>query len=873
MTDKPNSKLTPMMKQYFEIKEKYPNTILLFRLGDFYETFYDDAVTISKELEITLTRRDKKNNIPLAGVPYHALDTYLSRLIKKGFSVTICEQTENPKLAKGLVKREVVRTITPGTVLSENLLDEKSNNFVLSISESHGILGISYCDLSTAEFYSTQFPFNIEKLESELTRISPSEVLLPDYITEKRMIKNILNRNSLKIARFPNNDFPDEESSVNECLAHFGVDSLKGKNASKIASGILISFLRATQLSSLKFLKEIIFFEEDEYMILDAATYKNLELTKSFSNDPRATVFNVIDKTVTSMGGRLLKKWLGFPLLKKDKILWRQSIVKEFFEHPGLISEVQELLREVADLERICSRLEMTIATVRDLLLLKRSIAIIPKLKKMMMIPNSQALCSGLIELVDICEIIDNAIYEDVGVTARKNLIKPGYSKELDEYKEIVANSKRWIASLELRERENTGIKNLRVKFNKVFGYYIEVTKVNLDKVPDGYIRKQTIANGERFYTQELKEKEAIILGSEEQIKELENKLFNEIIEIVSKKISEIRKNAAIISLLDSLVSLAKIAYEYNYCEPNINDENRLEIIGGRHPVVERMLPDTIFTPNDTTLDNDENKMIILTGPNMAGKSTYIRQVALIALLAQIGSFVPADSANLCVCDRIFTRVGASDNLAKGESTFMVEMKETAHILRNATRNSLIILDEIGRGTSTYDGLSIAWAVVEYLHSGIHLGAKTLFATHYHELTTLSEELTGVINYSMAVAEDKDEIIFLHRVIKGEANRSYGIEVAKLAGIPKEVIDRASEILKTLENNNDKSNNVPTIKNEEIEIISQMDLFGRPVKREIQDKSLLKITDELSKINPDRITPLKAIELVYRWKNILRRNK
>jgi len=875
MAKKSDSKLTPMMKQYFDIKEKYPNTILLFRLGDFYETFYDDAVTISRELEITLTRRDKKNNIPLAGVPYHALDNYLSRLINKGFSVTICEQTEDPKQSKGLVKREVVRTVTPGTVLSENLLDDKSNNFILSISESHGMLGISYCDISTAEFYSTQFPFNLEKLEGELTRLTPAEVLLPDNISDKRLIKNIIKRNNLRISSFPGNDFPDEVSSSEECLNHFGVNTLKGKSASKLSSGSLISYLRATQLSSLDFLNKIQFFEEDEFMILDAATYKNLELTKSFSNDPRATVFNVIDKTVTAMGGRTLKKWLGFPLLKKDKILWRQEIIGEFHDHPGLISEVQELLKEVSDLERILSRLEMNAASVRDLLLLKRSLSIIPRLKTIMMTPESQILCNGLIELLEVCELIEKSIYEDIEVTSRKNLIKSGYSKELDEYREIIIGSKKWIASLELREREKTGIKNLKVKFNKVFGYYIEVTKVNLDKVPEHYIRKQTIANGERFYTEELKEKESVILGSEERIKEIETRLFNEIIEFVRSKKNDIRIDASILSLLDSLVSLARIAYEYNYSRPSINDEKTIEIIGGRHPVVERMLPDTIFTPNDTKMDNDDNRMVILTGPNMAGKSTYIRQVALITLLTQIGSFVPADSANISICDRIFTRVGASDNLAKGESTFMVEMKETAHILRNATQNSLIILDEIGRGTSTYDGLSIAWAVIEHLHSSINLGTKTLFATHYHELTGLQENMDGVINYSMAVIEDKEDIVFLHKVIRGEANRSYGIEVAKLAGIPSEVINRASEILEILERkeeNNNKQKVIPA-KKESVDIVSQMDLFGKPLaKKEVVDKSAFRIVQELTKLNPDRITPLKAIELVYKWKNIIRRN-
>lgn len=872
MSEKSNSKLTPMMKQYFEIKEKYPNSILLFRLGDFYETFYDDAVTISKELEITLTQRDKKNNIPLAGVPYHALDTYLSRLIKKGFSVTICEQAEDPKQAKGLVKREVVRTITPGTVLTDNLLNDKSNNFVLAISESHGMFGLSYCDLSTAEFYSTQFAFNLEKLESEITRISPSEILLPEYISERRLIKNILNRNNMRISNFLGSDFPDPKYAEQICQEHFGDNALKGKNACKISSGILIRYLMVTQLCSLDFLKDITFFEENEFMILDSATYKNLELINSFSSDPKATLFHVIDKTVTSMGGRILKKWLSFPLLKKNQIQWRQDIVEEFFEHPGLISEVQELLKNVADLERILSRLEMRIASVKDLLLLKRSISIIPRLKKIMMTPKSQKLCESLFELSDIYKLIEDSIYEDVGVTARMNIIKPGFSKELDEYKNIVSNSKRWIASLELRERENTGIKNLKVKFNKVFGYFIEITKVNLDKVPENYIRKQTIANGERFFTQELKEKEAVILGSEEQIKELESKIFNEILEAVRAEKEKIRKDASIISHLDALVSLGKIAYEYNYTRPEINDEQKIEIIGGRHPVVEKMLPDTIFNPNDTILDNSSNRMILLTGPNMAGKSTYIRQVALLTLLSQIGSFVPAERADICICDRIFTRVGASDNLAKGESTFMVEMKEAAHILRNATSNSLIILDEIGRGTSTYDGLSIAWAVIEYIHSDIKLGAKTLFATHYHELTKLPDKMDGIVNYSMDVAEDKDEVIFLHKVVKGEANRSYGIEVAKLAGLPDEVIQRASEILKSLEaSQENKEINIPNNR-EDIRLISQMDLFGRPImKQDVQYKNVMKVSEELTKVNPDRITPLKAIELIYRWKNILRR--
>lgn len=867
-------KLTPMMQQYMDIKQKYPNTILFFRLGDFYETFYEDAKLVAKELEIVLTVRDKKNNVPMAGVPYHALNGYLSKLIKKGYSVTICDQVEDPKQAKGIVKREVIRTITPGTIIEDGFLDDKTHNFIVGLSLDSGIIGLCYSDLSTADFNATQFPYSPEKLEAELIRLKPSEIIMGPNIKRERRVISIIKRLRISIGKSPDGIEYDFDYYREIFKNHF--KDLKGKFQVQIAGGILLDYLKKTQLSDLKFLKRVSYYEEDDFIILDAATFKNLELLESFSGDRRATLYYVLDKTITPMGGRLLKKWISFPLLDLNEIIYRQSIIREFIEHMAIVEKLQEELKKIGDLDRILSRLELNLITPKDVLILKHSLKAVKYIKGYVASEYAYSLTKNLDTLDDLVNLLDRALYDNLEGIQSNNLIRDGFSKELDEYKAIVRDSKRWLATLELREREKTGIKNLKVKFNKVFGYYIEVTKVNLNKVPDYYIRKQTIANGERYFTQELKEKEAIILGSEECIKEIEDRIFKEILEEIREKEGIVRKNSFIIAKLDAILSLARVARDNDYICPEFNEDLVINIKNGRHPVVERMLDDDFFTPNDTLLDNQNNRLVILTGPNMAGKSTYIRQVALICLMAQMGSFIPAESANLCIVDKIFTRVGASDNLAKGESTFMVEMKETANILRNATYKSLIILDEIGRGTSTYDGLAIAWAVAEFVNSKGYLGAKTLFATHYHELTYLENILDGVKNLSMAVSEEGEDVFFLHKVILGRADRSYGIEVARLAGLPDSVIERAKEILKTLEsedNNTKISNRLDDFK--DFEITSQLDLFGKKIiKTEyVSDDIALNIIEDLKNINLDRTTPLRALEILYKWKRILKKGK
>ncbi|MDD2715905.1 MAG: DNA mismatch repair protein MutS, partial [Candidatus Wallbacteria bacterium] len=785
-----------------------------------------------------------------------------------------CDQMEDPRKAKGIVKREVIRTITPGTLLEENLPEEKKHNFMLSICSGNGNLAIAYCDISTADFFCTQFPLSYEKLEAELSRLKPAEVLLCGPAGSDKKIQNLVRYLGLCRARRPDGREIEEPDAQLVFQRHFGdLEVFRGKPEARSASGFLLDYLKSTQMSEMTYLQKADYYEENEYMVLDAATFRNLELLDSFSGDRRATFCHVLDRTVTAMGGRLLKKWISFPLLSREAVLQRQRIIAEFHDLPTLLPGIQEQLSGVADLERIISRLESRIAGLRDLLLLKKSLQAIPRVGKLVSTERANELCRGLDPLPELAGLLDRALYDDASSVERRHFIRDGFSSELDEFKRVITECKVYLGTLEQRERDKTGIRNLKVKFNKVFGYYIEVSKGQLERVPQEYIRKQTIAGGERYYTQELKEKESVILGSEERIKELEDGIFQDLVVQVKSCEAEIRKNARILAELDVYLSLGRVSYEYNYVRPEINDGTSFTVRGGRHPVVERMLSDTLFTGNDTSLDNERERLVILTGPNMAGKSTYIRQVALIALMAQMGSFVPAESADLCLVDRILTRVGASDNLARGESTFMVEMKETANILRHATSASLIILDEIGRGTSTFDGLAIAWAVAEYLYSSRHLGAKTLFATHYHEITQLSQTHDKVVNLSMAVAEENEEVVFLHKVVPGKANRSYGIEVARLAGLPEEVIRRARELLLELEREKAGGVAEPVFeKLPSLEMVSQMDLFGgiSEQRKVTTEDSLKSIAEDLLETNPDKLTPMRALEKIYKWKKLLK---
>ncbi|HBA27513.1 MAG TPA: DNA mismatch repair protein MutS [Nitrospinae bacterium] len=808
---------TPAMKQYQNIKGDYPDSILFFRIGDFYEMFFDDAITASKALNITLTSRDKnkENPVPMCGVPHHAVDIYIGRLIRKGFKVAVCEQMEDPKTVKGVVKREVIRVITPGTVLNPHLLGEKENNFFISLYPDQRGYGLAVIDISTGDFRIAEFSDSsdasngdlIKRLKNELLKLEPKEILIP---------KNFINNSELQTIN------SELSAAVNSCeewvydydyayktlLSQFKTVSLDGFGCEGMplaisAAGAAIYYFKATQKSPLTHLYRISLLKSDEYMNLDFSTQRNLELTRrSYDGSKEGSLLELLDLTVTSMGGRRLKEWLLKPLLNADKIKTRHDTVGKLKDSHRTREEIRDNLNKILDMERLTARITLSAANARDLIALKNSITPIKTIKELLeKIPSEifKGMLSEWDDLTDIEKLIDISIKDEPPLSLKDGgLIKDGYSKELDELRSISRDGKEWIVRMEGRERERTGIANLKVSYNKVFGYFIEITKKHLSKVPEGYVRKQTVATGERYISQELKEYEDKILGAEEKIKSIEYQIFEEIRKRIAEEGKRILKMAGIISEIDVLASLAEVASRYDYTCPSINENDTIEIIDGRHPILERIIEGERFVPNDTCLDSHSNQIMIITGPNMAGKSTYMRQVALIVLLSQTGSFVPAREAKVGIVDRIFTRVGAQDYLQKGQSTFMVEMNETANILNNATSRSLIILDEIGRGTSTFDGISIAWSVVEYIHNNTK--AKTLFATHYHELTELSMTLDSVKNYNIAVKEWNDEIIFLRKIAVGGADKSYGIQVARLAGLPKEVIERAREVLNNLEN-------------------------------------------------------------------------
>jgi DNA mismatch repair protein MutS len=831
-TDLPSEEhLTPAMKQFKRFKEEYPDAVIFFRMGDFYETFYEDAKVVAKELEITLTKRGTKSQVPLAGIPYHAVDTYLPRLVKKGYKVAICEQIEDPKLAKGVVKRDVIRVVSPGTLIDGNSLDEKTNNFIMAVKEHDGMYGMAVADLSTGEFITSEFKEH-SNLLSEIARYMPTELLIEDeflYAPENKDILEYIQSTQIFINSYEKKHFLYMKAYEN-LTSHFNTVSLRQFNLEDkerciMASGALLNYLRETQKIELSNIVKIRTFTPEQFMILDAITQKNLEITHNMNDTTsKNTLLSIIDRTRTNMGSRLLKQWIKRPLLDIPQINERYDCVDVLKNDSFIRNELLELLKHTYDIERLISRITLRSANARDLLALRESLELVPQLISLLQeLQNSfpdTHLLNKLQQFPDtrsITELLRKAIRDDPPQSIREgNFIKKGYNEKLDELHETISSGKKWIVELEKKECETLGV-NVRVGFNKVFGYYLEVTRRNTDKVPDYYIRKQTTANAERYITEELKVKEDLILHAEERINTLEYTLFNEILDTLSAEIQLLQSVSQKIAVIDILQSLAAVAHQQGYVRPVLHEQYNLDIQGSRHPVIEQL--EQRFIPNDISF-NFDNRMMIITGPNMAGKSTYMRQIACIVLLGQMGSFVPADHAEIGVVDRIFTRVGARDDLASGRSTFMVEMHETATILQNATSKSLIILDEIGRGTSTFDGVSIAWSVAEYIINTIK--AKTLFATHYHVLNKLAQEFKEISNYNIAVKEKDDDIIFLRKIVPGGTNKSYGIQVARLAGLPNQVILRSKEIMRTLETSDTSKKNISG-KNEDSGI--QVSLF------------------------------------------------
>ncbi|GFP75891.1 DNA mismatch repair protein MutS [Clostridium fungisolvens] len=800
--------LTPMMQQYMEIKENYKDCILFFRLGDFYEMFFEDAEVAAKELELVLTGRDcgLESRAPMCGIPYHASNSYIGRLIAKGFKVAICEQVEDPALAKGLVKRDVIKIITPGTYSDSNYIDESKNNYIMCIfvDTSKNTVGLSTTDISTGDFLTTSFQYNENIILDEISKFSPKEIIL-NILENTSLISSITDSCNALITRKPLNYF---EEDTNDLLSsQFGDEKKKLDSFSLYSSIGLIKYVIDTQKMALSNLNRIDTYSIVDFMTIDTNSRRNLELTENIrEKTKKGSLLWVLDKTSTAMGSREIRRWIDQPLIVKSLIEDRLSGVEELHNNLYLMEQLKETLKDIYDIERITGKIANFNVNAKDMISLKVSLQKIPNLKLLLKDCNSSMLSSfynRIDELEDVSELLDISIADEPSLSVKEgNIIKSGYSIEVDELRQAKIHGREWIAALENQERDFTGIRSLKVGYNKVFGYYIEISKANYSSIPEGrYIRKQTLANAERFVTQELKEMEEKILGAEEKLTSLEYSIFVEIRDKIEAEIDRMKHTAKIIAELDCLCSLANVAINNNYVKPLINEEDVIDIKEGRHPVVEQVISKGEFISNNTKLDVNDEQLLIITGPNMAGKSTYMRQVALITLMAQIGSFVPASYANISVCDKIFTRIGASDDLAGGKSTFMVEMWEVANILNNATRKSLVLLDEVGRGTSTYDGLSIAWSVIEYMTKDDSLKCKTLFATHYHELTRLEKDIKGVKNFSVAVKEVNNTIIFLRKIVEGGADQSYGIEVAKLAGLPNRVIDRAKEILSSLEDN------------------------------------------------------------------------
>ncbi len=844
-------KLTPMMEQYFEIKQNYKDCILFFRLGDFYEMFYEDAIIASKELEIALTGKScgQEEKAPMCGVPFHSAEVYISKLVERGHKVAVCEQVEDAKIAKGIVKRDVIRVVTPGTILDNNILDEKKNNYLMSIYLSNNKYGISIVDISTGEFLTTQVE-DENRVLNEIGHFNPVEILCNETFIDTSVYNEIKSRFAAFISTFPKIAFEYKMAYRNLC-AHFSVVSLdgyglKGFDLCVSSSGALIEYLIETQKINLSHILNISVYSTSQYMTLDISSRRNLELTETLRDKSRkGSLLWVLDKTKSVLGARLLRKWIDQPLLNKVEIEERLNGVEELKENILLREELKEYLSTIYDIERLMTRIVYGTASPKDLLALKISIKILPFINQLLDDCNSNCLKklqSQFDNCEDIYELIEKSIADDAPFLLREGgVIKDGYNVELDKLRQAKNKGTLWLSELEASEKQKTKIKNLKIRYNKIFGYYIEITNSNKDMIPDRYIRKQTVANAERFITPELKELEETILGAEEKIIQIEYLIFSEIRSKLAENIKRLQTIAYLISTIDVLQSLGEVADKEGYVKPEIIENGVLNIIDGRHPVVEKTIEN--FVSNNTYLDIENNRLSIITGPNMAGKSTYMRQVALIVLMAQIGSFVPAKEAHISVVDRIFTRVGASDDLSAGQSTFMVEMSEVANILNNATKNSLLILDEIGRGTSTFDGLSIAWAVLEYISNEYIIGAKTLFSTHYHELTELEGRISGVVNYCIDVKEENDDITFLHKIKRGGANNSYGIQVAKLAGLPNCVIDRSKEILSQL-SDADIAKNVEKVNS---------------THNETQANTII---EELKSLNVMSMTPIQAFQIL-----------
>lgn len=872
--------LTPMMQQYFQIKDKYKECILFFRLGDFYEMFFDDAKVASKELELTLTGRDcgLEERAPMCGIPFHAAKNYIGALISKGFKVAICEQVEDPAVAKGIVKRDVVKIYTPGTYTEASYLDESKNSYTASLYVKENHIALAFCDVSTGDFYTTEFKYNINVLIDELCKFNPREIIITESFNQEIM-DEIISRTSFYISHFQDDNFNIEEDDLREQFLNIDIDKLS-EIVTKTCNG-LIRYIKETQKVSLTHINHIEIYDICTYMTIDVNSRRNLELVENLRDKGKTgTLLWVIDKTNTSMGGRRIRKWLEEPLIIKEDILNRQDAIEEFTKDIILIEDLKEALNSIYDIERLVGKISSTAINAKELISLKHSIAKVPRIKELisnLTSPLMKDVYSNLDELRDIWIFLESSIMDEPSLSVKEgNIIKTGYNSLVDELRESKTNGKLWLANLENEERIATGIKSLKISYNKVFGYFIEVTKSNLSSVPEGrYIRKQTLSNAERYITPELKEMEDKILGAEEKLIALEYSIFTEIRERLEENIDRMKNTAKLISEIDCIWALAMVAREHNYVKPVINTEGIIEIQEGRHPVVEVITKANSFISNDTTLDLEDNRLMLITGPNMAGKSTYMRQVALITLLAQMGSFVPAKEANVSICDKIFTRIGASDDLAGGKSTFMVEMWEVSNILNNATNKSLVLLDEVGRGTSTYDGLSIAWAVIEYICKNSNIKCKTLFATHYHELTKLEGEIPGVKNYSISAKKVDNNIIFLRKIIKGGADESYGIEVAKLAGLPSAVITRAREILETLEDGTSKD----IIKEEAKTVIPTTEKLEK-IEKEIcltqqiafEDVAMQNLIDEIKSIDVLNLTPMdgfnKLYDIIKKAKNI-----
>ncbi len=876
--------LSPMMQKYLETKEQYKDCILFYRLGDFYEMFFEDAVLVSKELEITLTGKDcgLEERAPMCGIPYHAVDTYLSRLVEKGYKVAIGEQVEDPKTAKGLVKREVVRVVTPGTNLNTAALDETKNNYLMCITYMDDSFGIAITDITTGDFLVTEVE-NTRTLLDEINKFVPTEIVVNSafYLTGID-VEDLKNRLSICVFTLDSWYF-DEDLCKTTLKEHFKVMDLSGLGindyaSGTIAAGALFKYLLETQKTTLSHIISVTPYSTGKYMLIDTSSRRNLELTETLrEKQKRGSLLWVLDKTKTAMGARMLRQFIEQPLIDKKQITERQDAIEELNSELITRDEIREYLNPIYDLERLISKISYKSANPRDLIAFRNSLSMLPHIKRQMAsyrTPLLAGLYEELDELEDIHTLINDSIMEEPPLVIREGgIIKEGFNEEIDRLRSAKTEGKTWLAQLEQKEKDRTGIKSLKIKYNKVFGYYIEVTNSFKDMVPENYIRKQTLANAERYITDELKNLEDIILGAEEKLSGIEYDKFCLIRDTIAEEVVRIKNTAKVIAALDAFASMAFVAERNNYIKPKMNEKGIIDIKNGRHPVVEKMMSGSMFVENDTYLDKQNNRISIITGPNMAGKSTYMRQTALIVLMAQIGSFVPAQSANIGICDRIFTRVGASDDLASGQSTFMVEMTEVANILRNATSDSLLILDEIGRGTSTFDGLSIAWAVVEHISNTRLLGAKTLFATHYHELTELEGTLSGVNNYCIAVKEQGEDIVFLRKIIKGGADKSYGIQVAKLAGIPETVILRAKEIAQELSNADISARAKeiagslePAAKNKNFRA-NDLDAVQMSLFDTVKDDDIL---EELKSMDVTNMTPIDALNTLYKLQNKLK---